>query len=91
MYQSIDNQALKNVYSLSKIVGGKMKKMSVDELSANVKALIMQAYTRQTENVDEDCPIIVGKKISHGQMLAVNGEMVKVWWSGVIVSQVIIH
>ena len=42
LYQSIDNQALKNVYSLSlsTVVDGKRKKMSVDELSANVKALI---------------------------------------------------
>ena len=40
LYQSIDNQALKNLYSLSKVVNGKRKKMSVDELSANVKALI---------------------------------------------------
>jgi len=41
--------------------------------------------------VVEDCPIIVGKKISHVQMLAVNGEMVKVWYGGIIISQVIIH
>ena len=74
------------VYAMSKTVNGKCNKLSIQQLTDNVKTLVKGAILTDNQNHDGDTssPIIVGKNIRHAQ--TVNNE--KVWFSGKVISQV---
>ena len=74
-------------YQLSTAESGVKRKLTVDEIKANVIKLVNHAFTIQpVKDSTEDQPILTGKRVEH--CLGEDGEMK--WWKVIVISQVIV-
>ena len=77
----------KSLFSLSKMADTKRRQLTVEELTSNLKQLVHQAEV--VDGADGSKHMLVGKRVSHMQVVEVDGKKERKAFKGRIISQVI--